>query len=292
MGKQQFYQEIFATVLDHSLDLFAYIDMDQKYQYVSKSYAQFYGFKVSDLIGKQPQQVFHDVTYSEIITPHLTKCISSKSPVNFKAWITDQKTESSNFLYMSYLPHIDETSGDVVGVIVIARDVTEFKRAENLLAKSANTDALTNIPNRLFLENKLLGLTRNDERHSDRFAFLFCDLDGFKDVNDTYGHTVGDKVLSHVARRLSRNIRSEDILARYGGDEFVIIISPLVDDSAIKPIREKIERSLSQPFEISGNVIKVGISIGISIFPDDATSLADLIHKADKRMYDSKNQKL
>lgn len=292
MGKQQFYQEVFATVLDHSLDLFAYIDMDQKYQYVSKSYAQFYGFKVSDLIGKQPQQVFHDVTYSEIITPHLTKCISSKSPVNFKAWITDQKTENSNFLYMSYLPHIDETSGDVVGVIVIARDVTEFKRAENLLAKSANTDALTNIPNRLFLENKLQGLTRNDERHSDRFAFLFCDLDGFKVVNDTYGHTVGDKVLSHVARRLSRNIRSEDILARYGGDEFVIIISPLVDDSTIKPIKEKIERSLSQPFEISGNVIKVGISIGISIFPDDATNLADLIHKADKRMYDSKNQKL
>ena len=291
MGKQQFYQEIFATVLDHSLDLFAYIDMDQKYQYVSKSYAQFYGFKVSDLIGKQPEQVFHDVTYSEVITPHLTKCISSKSPVNFKAWITDQKTENSNFLYMSYLPHIDEASGDVVGVIVIARDVTEFKRAENLLAKSANTDALTNIPNRLYLENKLRGLTQNNERHSDRFAFLFCDLDGFKEVNDTYGHTVGDKVLSHVARRLSRNIRNEDILARYGGDEFVIIINPLVEDSAIKPIKEKLERSLSQPFEISGNVIKVGISIGIAIFPDDATTLADLIHQADKRMYDSKNQK-
>lgn len=291
MGKQQFYEEIFATVLGHSLDLFAYIDMDQKYQYVSKSYAQFYGFKISDLIGKQPQQVFHDVTYSEVITPHLTKCIKSKSPVNFKAWITDQKTETSHFLYMSYLPHIDKASGNVAGVIVIARDVTEFKRAESLLAKSANTDALTNIPNRLYLENKLHKLTLNNDRNSDRFAFLFCDLDGFKEVNDNYGHTVGDKVLSHVARRLSRNIRSEDILARYGGDEFVILISPLVDDSAITPIKEKIERSLSQPFEISGNVIKVGISIGIAIFPDEAKNLDELIHQADKRMYDSKNQK-
>ena len=291
MDKNKFYEEIFTTVLGHSLDLFAYIDISQTYRYVSNSYADFYGFKVSDLIGKTPQQVFHDVTFSEVILPHLNRCLKSKSPVNFQAWISGQNSEQAHYLYMSYLPHIDKETNQVVGVIIIARDVTEFKRAEGLLARSANTDALTDIPNRLFLENKLQELTVQNDRNSDRFALLFCDLDGFKDVNDTYGHAVGDKILYQVARRLSRNIRKEDILARYGGDEFVILITPLVNEDSIAIIKEKVERSLSQPFEISANTIKVGVSIGISIYPDETTDLPELLHQADQRMYDNKNQK-
>lgn len=291
MNKSDFYEEIFNTVLGHSFDLFAYIDLKKRYQYVSKSYASFWGFKVSDLVGKTPNQVFVNKTLSDVVKPLLTKCIEEKKPINSNSWIRGLHTEQEHYLYFSYLPHISKETGKVLGVIVIAKDVSEFKRAQAILAKSANTDALTDIPNRLFLENKLQELTQKCSRGTDRFALLFCDLDGFKEVNDQYGHAVGDRILYQVARRLSNNIRDEDILARYGGDEFVILISPLSDDSAISRIKEKVERSLSQPFEVSGNMIKVGVSIGTSIFPDETTDLPALLQAADQRMYDCKNQK-
>lgn len=291
MDKSDFYEEIFNTVLGHSFDLFAYIDLKKRYQYVSKSYASFWGFKVSDLVGKTPNQVFVNKSLNDTVKPLLKKCIEEKKPINSNAWIRGVHTEQEHYLYFSYLPHISKDTGQVLGVIVIAKDVSEFKRAQAILAKSANTDALTDIPNRLFLENKLQELTQNSCRETDRFALLFCDLDGFKEVNDKYGHAIGDRILYQVARRLSNNVRNEDILARYGGDEFVILISPLSDDSAIARIKEKVERSLSQPFDVSGNMIKVGVSIGTSIFPDETTDLPALLQAADQRMYDCKNQK-
>lgn len=291
MHKSDFYKEIFNTVLGHSFDLFAYIDMELRYQYVSKSYACFWGFDDTDLIGKTPKQVFHDQTLSEVIAPLLKKCIDNKKPVNNDAWVRGQNSEHPFYLYFSYLPHISNHTGQVQGIIVIARDMTEFKRAQGILAKSANTDALTNIPNRLFLEKKLRELSQNSSRQSDRFALLFCDLDGFKEVNDNYGHAVGDKILYQVANRLSNNIRAQDTLARYGGDEFVILISPLVENEVVCRVKEKVERSLSQPFNISGKVIKLGVSIGASIYPDETTNLSSLLNAADQRMYDCKNQK-
>ena len=291
MAKSDFYEEIFNTVLGHSFDLFAYIDMDLHYRYVSKSYASFWGYQVSELIGLTPQQVFSKSTLESVIHPLLKKCIDSKKPVNSDAWVKSQQSDIPHYLYFSYLPHIAKDTGQVRGIIVIAKDVTEFKRAEAILAKSANTDALTNIPNRLFLENKLQQMTQNFGRQSDRFALLFCDLDGFKHVNDNYGHAIGDKILYQVAHRLSNNVREQDILARYGGDEFVILITPLTDDAAICGLKEKIERSLSQPFQVSGMSIKVGVSIGTSIFPDESKDLTSLLQTADQRMYDCKHKK-
>jgi len=290
MNKYSFFQEVFSTVMDYSLDLFAYIDKEGMYQYVSKSYADFYGREANSLIGKQPRDVFDPGTYKQVILPNLTKCLDSAKPVNYQAWIVPRHTNTPCYLYTSYLPHVTK-EGAVTGVIVMAKDVTEFKRAEGLLAKTANTDPLTNIPNRLFLENKLSELTQSSSRSSDRFALLFCDLDGFKSVNDQYGHAIGDKLLFQVASRIKRHIRNDDILARYGGDEFAILITPLMDERILPAIKQKIEHSMSQPFEVSGNRIRVGISMGISIYPDEGLEKSDLLDIADKRMYNHKNAK-
>lgn len=291
MEKSAFYKEVFSTVLDYSLDLFAYIDINYRYQYISNSYAHFYGFTPDELIHQSPKKVFDATTYQEVISPYLNECVNNKKPVNFESWISTNKFEQPHFLYMSYLPHISRETGEVVGVIVIAKDVTEFKRAENILSTSANTDPLTDIPNRLYLERKLESLTQGTSRSSDRFALLFCDLDGFKQVNDSHGHAVGDKVLYQVAKRLSKHIRNEDVIARYGGDEFIILVSPLVDSDVVSIIKEKIDRSISQPFDVAGNKINIGVSIGTSIYPDEGKVIQDLFDLADRRMYESKNTK-
>jgi len=292
MTQNAFFKEVFATVLDYSIDLYAYVDIKNTYQYISKSYAHFYDFEVKDLIGESPKQVFDQDTYRNIVEPNLAKCIAEKAPVNFESWILAKKAEEPVYLYTSYLPHVSKQTNEVVGVIVISKDVSEFKRAEGLLSQSANTDALTGIPNRLYLENKLNVLTESYHRSSDRFALLFLDLDGFKEVNDSYGHAVGDKVLYQVASRLSKNVRAQDIVARYGGDEFVVLISPLVETDVINIVKNKIERTISQPFDISGHKITIGVSIGTSVSPDETFSVDDLINFADRRMYHNKNKKM
>lgn len=277
--------------MDYSLDLFAYLDAEQKYQFVSQSYANFYGYDEDDLIGQKPVTVFDTDSLDGVILPNLKKCWTEAKPVNYQAWLMPKKSATPVFMYNSYLPHISKSTGKVVGIIVIAKDVTEFKRAEGLLSKSANTDALTNIPNRLYLENQLAALTKSTARRSDRFALLFCDLDGFKQVNDSFGHAVGDKVLFQVASRLKNLVREEDILARYGGDEFAILITPLVDPDILPTIRNKIEKVIAQPFDVGGNTIEIGISIGISLFPDEAITKDALFDVADKRMYSNKHSK-
>jgi len=277
--------------MDYSLDLFAYIDIDGRYQYVSRSYADFYGCEPKDLVGHQPKEVFDEETYKQVIEPNLNKCLNTAKPVNYQAWIVPKHINNPCYMYTSYLPHFSKDKNKVVGVIVSARDVTEFKRAEGLLSKSANTDALTNVPNRLYLENRLTELTKSSGRSSDRFALMFCDLDGFKEVNDTYGHAVGDKILYQVASRLQKHIRRDDTLARYGGDEFAILITDFGEDNILDVIKNKIEHSIAQPFEVSGNKIRIGISIGTSIYPEEADNKSDLLDVADKRMYTNKNAK-
>lgn len=277
--------------MDYSLDLFAYIDGHGHYQYVSRSYADFYGFSIEELLGHQPQDVFDPESYEKIIRPNLEKCLSEKLPVNYQAWIVPKKVNNPRYLYCTYLPHIAKDSGEVSGVIVMAKDVTEFKRAEGLLSRSANTDALTNIPNRLYLESKLTDLTKSSSRVSDRFALMFCDLDGFKQVNDQYGHAIGDKILYQVASRLNATIRKNDVLARYGGDEFAILLTNLSEDNVVNVVKQKIEKAIMQPFDVSGHQISIGISIGVAVYPDESLDKTQLLDYADKRMYQCKNSK-
>lgn len=288
-----FMQEVFGTVLSYSLDLFAYLDANRKYQYISQSYADFYGLNARDLIGCSPEQVFDTSTFEEIVKPNVDKCISSGKPVHFKSWIQAKNSINLSYLYISYLPHISSETNEVAGIIVIAKDVTEFKRAEGLLSRSANTDALTNIPNRLFLDKKLQALCFNEDKGPDEqppFGLLFCDLDGFKQVNDKHGHAVGDKVLNLVAARLKQQIRNNDIIARYGGDEFVILIQlKSEEDDVIERVKQKITDAITQPFSLSGNTISIGVSIGIARYPLDGMDPESLLSIADREMYNSKN---
>ena len=231
-------------------------------------------------------------------------CTTALSPIPMSTWYPVNSDVIPNFILVLVLLFVLSEKKSFFFLFVLFAIGSVFRenfpafaslfliQTQIVLAPSFISFLKKNINiNRLFLENKLHELTQNSSRETDRFALLFCDLDGFKEVNDKYGHTIGDRILYQVARRLSNNIRNEDILARYGGDEFVILISPLSDDSAICRIKEKVERSLSQPFDVSGNMIKVGVSIGTSIFPDETTDLPALLEAADQRMYDCKNQK-
>jgi diguanylate cyclase (GGDEF)-like protein/PAS domain S-box-containing protein len=167
-------------------------------------------------------------------------------------------------------------------------DLSETVNAQKELQRLANYDALTGLPNRTLLRDRLEQAVRVAQRAGDEVAVLFIDLDQFKEVNDTLGHAVGDELLKMVADRLKEVCRKEDTLGRLGGDEFLVIAQRLADQEGAATLAGKLIRALDTPFDLDGHEVYVGGSIGISQYPRDAQDAAGMIKNADVAMYQAK----
>jgi diguanylate cyclase (GGDEF)-like protein len=172
---------------------------------------------------------------------------------------------------------------------IIAKAIVR-KRIERLkLDHLAHFDKLTNVPNRTLFRDRLNEAVKDSTRYKRKFSLMFIDLDNFKPVNDNLGHDVGDEVLKEVAGRLLLCVRSSDTVARIGGDEFTIILHSILEPKNTAIVAKKIIDALSAPFHIKGNEIKIGASVGISIFPENGDTIETLLKCADDAMYDAKN---
>jgi diguanylate cyclase (GGDEF)-like protein len=172
------------------------------------------------------------------------------------------------------------------GVVI---DITARKNDQSeMLRQQANHDQLTLLPNRRLFMDRLEQALKKSERGSQSVALLFLDLDHFKEVNDTQGHDVGDLMLVEVAKRIKSCVRDYDTVARFGGDEFTVILSDCLNPSNIERIAGDILNILSKPFELRGKTFFICASIGIAIYPQDGTSAIDLLKSADQAMYQAK----
>lgn len=191
------------------------------------------------------------------------------------------------------LSHVNQA----LALEVHARHVLEAKldtvihESEHALHASFH-DALTGLPNRALFNDRLEHGLAQAKRHGFTLAVMFVDLDGFKAINDLHGHAVGDALLQSVADRLKENTREDDTVSRYGGDEFLYLLMSIDDDTHVLKIAEKIAASIQKPCALSVGDVVVKSSIGISLYPKDGTSAADLIENADKAMYRAKRAKL
>lgn len=167
-------------------------------------------------------------------------------------------------------------------------EYNEIKSTEQMSRHLAMHDSLTGLPNRLYFNDRLAWTLSYARRNKEKVALMFLDLDGFKEVNDNYGHEAGDQLLVETAKRLSECIRSTDTIARIGGDEFCVVLSQLKDEQDASIIANKFIRVLEQPFAVGGRSARVSVSIGISLFPKDGEEPADLKRKADIAMYKTK----
>ena len=181
-----------------------------------------------------------------------------------------------------------DKDGKALRVVGITRDITLQKQAEDTIWKLAHTDSLTGLPNRSLFYDRLGQSIAQARRQNKKLALLFLDLDDFKLVNDKFGHDTGDALLRKVANRLRQNIRSENTVARTGGDEFIFVLSDIVNAESAAIVAKKIIESLSSTFVIQGNTCKIGCSIGIAIYPDDSNEMEKLVTHADSAMYQAK----
>lgn len=169
-------------------------------------------------------------------------------------------------------------------------DISKRKESEDMIWQQANFDLLTGLPNRRMFFDRLKEEIKKSARKKTMFALMFLDLDGFKQVNDQFGHQAGDDLLKAVTQRVAQCIRASDTFARLGGDEFTIILSAIEHTQASGVIAEKVLRAISTPFELSVGKVSISASIGIAFYPLNGTTNDKLISTADSAMYDAKAQ--
>jgi diguanylate cyclase (GGDEF)-like protein/PAS domain S-box-containing protein len=244
-----------------------------------------FGYTAGEIIGKQiftiiPAELHHERT-------HIWQTILSGEHLKYFETTRIRKDSKRIYVSLTTSPLLN-TDGEIIGNSVIARDVTERRKMEETIKHQALHDTLTDLPNRqLFMDLLALELAQS-HRHSKKMALMFLDLNGFKQVNDSYGHDCGDRLLQEVARRLKASIRESDTVARFGGDEFTVLMSDLAWTDDVGIVLKKIMGAFEAPFILDGVTVETSTSIGVSMFPEDGTCGEDLMKKADSAMYEAK----
>ncbi len=183
---------------------------------------------------------------------------------------------------------VRDRNGRIVEYVAFFNDITARKQAEQAIFHRANYDLLTGLPNRGLLRERLDQALRQARRYHRQVALMFMDLDRFKQVNDTLGHSLGDLLLYQAASRLGACVRDTDTVARQGGDEFVVVLPDIADGRDAGVVAEKIIDRLGEPFDLSGNTVHIGVSIGIALYPDHGVDMETLLRHADLAMYQAK----
>lgn len=174
--------------------------------------------------------------------------------------------------------------------LLILRDITEHTDLLQRLHRAANYDPVTGLPNRMLFHEHISQAIREARRHDHRVGLLFVDFDGFKRVNDTYGHDIGDRLLHQIGRRLQQVLREGDSVARFAGDEFLVTLTQLTDVHEASVVARKVLAAFEAPFELNEHTVTTSASIGIAFFPDDAANASELLRRADAAMYRAKEQ--
>jgi diguanylate cyclase (GGDEF)-like protein/PAS domain S-box-containing protein len=251
--------------------------------YANQSLCDLYKLELEEIVGK----TFFDLQkpFAAEVEQNLQHVIQTKEIYMGELSYTSAAGERRYEYILA--PAINE-SGQIAAIAGTARNITERKAAEEASWKSANFDALTELPNRRLFRDRLVQDLRHSERTGVPVALMFVDLDRFKEVNDLLGHDAGDVVLRQTAQRISACVRRTDTVARLGGDEFTVLLTEVNDIAHVEVLAQKIVDELDRPFHLLHNVAHISGSIGITLFPRDAGTPDELIKKADQAMYVAK----
>lgn len=194
-----------------------------------------------------------------------------------------------NFDARAHLVEINEQL--IVSAMRHQTNAEQAAQAFGELSRTYAMDTLTQLPNRMLLKDRFLHAIASAQRQRNRMAILFIDINDFKGINDTLGHAVGDEVLKHAAQGIAHSVRDVDFVCRYGGDEFVVLVTDVAQASDAQLVLQKIVSAVASPFRVENTTISVSLSVGVAIYPEDGVEAETLIRRADAAMYESKRLK-
>ncbi len=276
-----------ATVFDNTDEGIIITDAHQNIITVNKAFTKITGYPADEVIGKNPrtqQSGRHDKVFYE----NLWNTLTSKGQWRGEIW--NQRKNGEIYPAWENISAVRDKHNSIINYVSVFSDISSIKASEERLAHIAHHDHLTGLPNRLLFNANLDQAIQHANRHGNMVGLLFLDLDRFKVINDTMGHSLGDKLLQGVAERLKQCVRSEDTVARLGGDEFTIILNEISHQQDAAHVAENIINTLSHPMLIEDHRLLTSTSIGIGIYPDDASNSHDLIKAADAAMYQAKKR--
>ncbi len=256
-----------------------------RFVYANPAFENMTGYRIDEMIGKASEMLWGPRTDRKAIAAMHDVVLAGKA---WSGEVWQYRKDGSAFLMeWSAVPLRDE-EGRIAYILSSHRDVTERRRASERVAHMAHHDALTGLPNRRLLEERLAHALHRARRHRHRFALAFIDLDEFKQVNDSLGHGFGDKLLQQLAHRLQDMVRGEDTIARSGGDEFILLVDTVRERAEIDHLLDRIVHALEEPCLIGGRTFAVRGSIGLAVFPEDGEDMKTLMRRADIAMYAAK----
>jgi len=251
-------------------------------QYVNPKFTELMGYTPEEAIGKTPRIIKGGFLSKEFYGDMWAKISSGQE------WhgVFHNRTKSGDLVWeVASISPIRDDKGVITHFVGVKEDITELKRLQAELDHMARHDVLTGLPNRALFHDRLDQALVQSKRRQSTFALLFLDLDGFKPVNDTYGHEAGDSLLIAVAQRLQECVRESDTVARMGGDEFTVILNDLTGVEAAEHIAQAIMQSLAKPFVLDLAAVSISASIGVAMYPRDGASRKSILSAADGAMY-------
>lgn len=282
--------DLLEAFLEHIPDNVFFKDRDSRFVRISRAMALYCGLAdAGQAVDKTDLDIFS--------WEHAEKALADEAHIvhTGEAIIEVEEKESwpdgrESWVLTTKVPLTDRR-GEIIGTMGISHNITERKKTEAKISFMALHDALTGLPNRILLEDRLAQAIALARRNQKRVAVLILDLDHFKNINDTFGHATGDHLLVATSRRLKSCLRDSDIVARLGGDEFVLGVPVDCDDDGGERIAQKILNAFVDPFHIEGRELRVNASIGICTYPEAGEDPETLIQSADAAMYEAKKKR-
>jgi diguanylate cyclase (GGDEF)-like protein/PAS domain S-box-containing protein len=279
--------QLAAAVFDTASEAIIITDADVNILEVNNAFSRLTGYSREEVLGKNPkilQSGRQDATFYQAMWQTL------QTEGKWQGEIWNRRKNGEIYPEMLSINAVYDDDLKVANYVAVFSDITHIKDSERRLTYLAQHDPLTDLPNRMLLNDRLEHALAFAHRNQLQLAVLYVDLNGFKQINDRYGHAVGDSVLEEVSKRLEQTIRENDTIARVGGDEFIVLLEYIEGRDDIDVVLEKIETALCRPVRVNDDILQIGASIGVSIYPQDAPNKDKLFSMADKAMYRAKQQ--
>jgi diguanylate cyclase (GGDEF)-like protein/PAS domain S-box-containing protein len=276
-----------ASVFHHTRDGVMITALDGRILAVNRAFTTITGYSENEVLGQNPR-ILKSGRQSPEFYKAMWESIRMHGFWQGEAW--NRRKDGTHFAEDITVTMVPDEHGQPSHYVAVLSDITTVSEKRRWLEQRSYFDTLTGLPNRVLLMERLTSAVEESKSSGIEVAVAFLDLDGFKEVNDRFGHAAGDNVLVQTAGRLATTLRKSDTLARFGGDEFVAVLPDLKDGLLLSVLMKRLLQACSVPLNLGDVSVSVSASIGVALFPSDAASPEELLRAADAAMYIAKRE--